>query len=124
MQEFDITRLLLTEIEGNTVSREQWENEMQFFYPLDDQSDEAKLNPPSVTTMLKLYKDGGHEIDVARRDVISLLMPTDGLLAHLWKRCNLREFTQPNIYKLQEYLARLRAMYLDLFNNTQRWDIT
>ena len=105
MQEFDITRLLLTEIEGNTVSREQWENEMQFFYPLDDQSDEAKLNPPSVTTMLKLYKDGGHEIDVARRDVISLLMPTDGLLAHLWKRYNLREFTQPNIYKLQEYLA-------------------
>jgi hypothetical protein len=36
VQEFDITWLVLTEIEGDLASRDQWEHEMHFFYPLDE----------------------------------------------------------------------------------------
>ena len=46
VQEFDIARLILTEIEGNAASQTQWEHEMQFFYPPDfEMSDEAKRSP-------------------------------------------------------------------------------
>jgi hypothetical protein len=76
--------------------------------------------------MLKLYHDGGRKIDVARRDVIGMLMPTagEGLLAHLRKKYNPRAFNEPNIEALQVHLTPLLAMYLYLFNHTQRCDIT
>ncbi len=45
-------RLILTEIEGNAASRQQWEHETHFFHPLEDALQEEKI--PSVTTILKL----------------------------------------------------------------------
>ena len=122
-QEFDVTRLILCSIEGNAASRTQWEHEMQFFYPQDlEQSAEAKLSPPSITQLLKLYHDGGRSIQVTRRDVIGVVMPTEGILAHLRKKYKLQEFTQPNIDALALRLEPLRNMYHDLFHDTGGWD--
>ena len=53
VQQFDISRLILSEIEGNADSREQWETEMHFFHPLEDALTEEEA--PSVTEMLKVY---------------------------------------------------------------------
>ena len=65
VQEFDITCLLLTQIEGNAVSREQWDSEMHFFHPLEDAIQEEVVQ--TVTVMLKLYHDGGRKISLALR---------------------------------------------------------
>ena len=73
---------------------------MQFFYPQDlEQSEEAKLSPPSVTQRLRLYHDAGQSIDVTSRDVcvIGVVMLVEGQLAKVQKKYNLHEFTQPNI---------------------------
>ncbi len=94
---------------------------MHFFHPLEEAIEEEET--PRVTTMLKLYHDGGRKIGLARRDVFKLgvLMPTESLLTHMRKKYKLQDFTGANINKLQERLAPLRAMYLELFNHTQRF---
>ena len=85
--EFHISRLILTAIEGNAARRTQLEHEMQFFNPQDlEESEEAKLSPPSKTQMLKLYHDGGRKIDVPCWDVIGVLMPSEGVMAHIRKK--------------------------------------
>ncbi len=43
VQLFDITRLILTEIESNAASRQQWEHETHFFHPLEDALQEEEI---------------------------------------------------------------------------------
>ncbi len=81
VQQFDISRLILAEIEGNAASRDQWEHELHFFHPLEDAIMEEEAL--SVTQMLKLYHDGGRTIGMPRRDVLGVLMLTKSLLDQL-----------------------------------------
>ena len=110
VQKFDISRLILTEIEGNAASRDQWEHELLFFHPLEDALEEdLEEEVPSVTQMLKLYHDGGRTIGLPHRDVLGVLMPTQSLLDHMRKKYKLQDFTPANIIKLQERLAPLHV---------------
>ncbi len=122
VQPFDFTRLILTEIEGNAASRQQWEHETHFFHPLEDALHEEEI--PTVTKMLKLYHDSGRKIGLAHRDVLGALMPTQSLLDHMRKKYKLEDFTQKNINKLQNRLAPLHAMYDELFHRTDRFFVT
>ena len=122
VQDFDISRLILSEMEGSLANRDQWEHEMNWFHPLEDDLQCEEL--PSVTSSLKLYHDGGRKIGLARRDVLGVLMPTQSLLEHMRKKYKLEAFTQENINRLQDRLAPLRAMYVELFNHTQRFFVT
>ena len=72
--------------------------------------------------MLKLYHDGGKSIQVTPRDVLAVVMPTEGILTHLRKKYELQEFTQPNIDALALRLEPLRNMCHELFHNTSGWD--
>mmetsp|Transcript_33861 Transcript_33861/g.71032 ORF Transcript_33861/g.71032 Transcript_33861/m.71032 type:complete len:128 (-) Transcript_33861:555-938(-) len=87
---------------------------MQFFYPQDlEESAESKRSPLSITQLLKNFHAGDRNIDVARRDVIRVLMPTEGVMEHPQRKYKLQEFTQTNIDALYLRLQPLRDMYHD-----------
>ncbi len=98
MEEFDIARLIWTEIEGNLASRDQWEHDMNWFNPLEDDLQCEEI--PSVTSTLKIYHDGRRKISLARRVVLGVLMSTQSLLDHMRKRYKLQAFNQENINRL------------------------
>jgi hypothetical protein len=65
--------------------------ERDALFPSSDALEEEVIS--SVTTMLKLYHDGGHKIGAARRDVLGVLMPTQSLLDHMLKKYKLQDLT-------------------------------
>ena len=115
VHKFDTTRLALCSIEASAEVKATWNREIQYFIPKDSQ-------PLGIIDLMTSFHAIG-KLAVTRRQVGSIIMPSEKLLAHTRRASNLIDRTTANLETLRQIITPLQDVYLDLFNGTEEWNL-
>ena len=125
VQKFDVARLALSTVDGCISSQEQWDHEIYFFHPPDqeiEESQEASASPLSITQKISDYRAAGRKIGLARSAILGVLMPSTKAMKQMRHKFKLTGFTTDNLTTMATHLLPLREKYLDLFHRTAEWN--
>jgi len=121
LQKFDATRLILCHVEASKALQEQWDHEIQWFFPSEVEEEIVNM---TITEKLQLYHEGGSQIGIACTLIRGIIMPSKRLIDHLRFKNNLMAPTSENIDKLETLIAPIRDAYIELFHKTVDWNTT